>query len=131
MAKKDIVLEPVKNDKPKKITRAEFIALSLSVPFTPKANHDWIVVDEFLVKPLEKTKAGIYLTPTEKKDDIRETIWEEHPSQGLVKSVGDKVDGIKKGDYVYLIQTPKRAILWNGKWFALVQRPDIAVILDE
>lgn len=68
----------------------------------------------------------------EKKDDVKELNYSEHPCQGLVKAVGETIAAlgtIKVGDYVFLDQVPRRAIMYNEKWYALVQRPNIVAIL--
>lgn len=138
MSKKDSFLLQPNEEKPKEKTVAEkitaIIAKDLNTPIGIKAKGFWIIVEEVEIKPAEKTKAGIYLATGEKQQDIKEQLWEDHPSQGVVLGVGPKEieqnkDQIKVHDWVYLTKSPRNAIMHNGKWYALVQNMDIACVV--
>jgi co-chaperonin GroES (HSP10) len=108
----------------------DILTKDIQSPIKLRVPGFWILIEEVIVKPKETTESGIYLATGEKNKDIKEVNWKEHPSQGIVLKVGPKELEVKVHDYIYLVKTPRNAIMYNGKWYALVSNMDIAAIID-
>lgn len=133
MKKEEKSLLTLSGDKKEKTTQEQVVELITKHSNTPlklRVTGDWILIDEIDIKAVETTKSGIFINPNVKQGDVKEMNWSEHPAQGIVIKVGPKVTEVKLLDHVYLVKTPAKAIMYGDKWYALVQTPDIALVIE-
>ena len=85
-----------------------------------KAVGNYLVIEEVKQKPT-KTKGGLLLT-----DKIKEDI---RYRQGVVKSVGSLVQGVKANDNIYYDKHAGFNIEINKEEYKVIKEHDIVVVL--
>jgi len=85
-----------------------------------KAVGGYLVVQEIKEKPT-KTKGGLLLT-NKIKEDIRYR-------QGVVKSVGSLVQGVKANDNIYYDKHAGFNVEINEEIFLVIKQQDVVIIL--
>ena len=98
-------------------------------PLPIKVCGNYILVYMFDVKPEEKTRAGIYVTVTDKKADKKEYNYTEHYLQGIIIGVGDEEKWFKPGEHVFMIRESRSPVMINKRWYIIVTALDIALIV--
>ena len=87
-----------------------------------KAVGNYLVIEEVKQKPT-KTKGGLLLT-----DKIKEDI---RYRQGLVKSVGELVQGVKDNDKIYYDKNAGFKIEIDEEIFLVIKQQDVVIVLCE
>jgi len=87
-----------------------------------KAVGNYLVIQEIKEKPT-KTKGGLLLT-----DKIKEDI---RYRQGVVKSVGSLVQGVKANDNIYYDKHAGFNVEINEEIFLVIKQQDVVIILWE
>ena len=85
-----------------------------------KAVGVYLVIQEIKEKPT-KTKGGLLLT-----DKIKEDI---RYRQGLVKSVGELVQGVKDNDKIYYDKNAGFKIEIDEEIFLVIKQQDVVIVL--
>jgi len=85
-----------------------------------KAVGNYLVIQEIKEKPT-KTKGGLLLT-----DKIKEDI---RYRQGVVKSVGSLVQGVKANDNIYYDKHAGFNVEINEEIFLVIKQQDVVIIL--
>ena len=85
-----------------------------------KAVGNYLVIEEVKQKPT-KTKGGLLLT-----DKIKEDI---RYRQGVVKSVGSLVQGVKANDNIYYDKHAGFNVEINEEIFLVIKQQDVVIIL--
>ena len=85
-----------------------------------KAVGNYLVIEEVKQKPT-KTKGGLLLT-----DKIKEDI---RYRQGVVKSVGSLVQGVKANDNIYYDKHAGFNVEINENIFLVIKQQDVVIIL--
>jgi len=87
-----------------------------------KAVGNYLVIQEIKEKPT-KTKGGLLLT-----DKIKEDI---RYRQGVVKTVGSLVQGVKANDNIYYDKHAGFNVEINEEIFLVIKQQDVVIILWE
>ena len=85
-----------------------------------KAVGNYLVIEEVKQKPT-KTKGGLLLT-----DKIKEDI---RYRQGVVKSVGDLIQGVKTDDRIYYDKHAGFNIEIDENIFLVIKQQDVVIVL--
>ena len=85
-----------------------------------KAVGNYLVIEEVKQKPT-KTKGGLLLT-----DKIKEDI---RYRQGVVKTVGSLVQGVKTGDSIYYDKHAGFNLEVDEKIFLVIKQQDVVIVL--
>ena len=85
-----------------------------------KAVGNYLVIEEVKQKPT-KTKGGLLLT-----DKIKEDI---RYRQGVVKSVGSLVQGVKSDDKIYYDKNAGFNVEINENIFLVIKQQDVVIVL--
>ena len=87
-----------------------------------RAIGGYLVIQDIKEKPT-KTKGGLLLT-----DKIKEDI---RYRQGLVKSVGELVQGVKDNDKIYYDKNAGFKIEIDEEIFLVIKQQDVVIVLCE
>ena len=87
-----------------------------------RAIGGYLVIQSIKEKPT-KTKGGLLLT-----DKIKEDI---RYKQGLVKSVGELVQGVKNNDKIYYDKNAGFKIEIDEEIFLVIKQQDVVIVLCE
>ena len=85
-----------------------------------KAVGNYLVIEEVKQKPT-KTKGGLLLT-----DKIKEDI---RYRQGVVKTVGSLVQGVKPGDSIYYDKHAGFNLEVDEKMYLVIKQQDVVIVL--